>query len=122
MSLLQCPSCNAQVSNDARTCPHCGKMLMKNVFLGTWASFITSIALFAIGGLLIAVNDSKAHGKQYIIRTINGMGAKFEDGAAFHMVGPNAAYYAVIVGQVLCWVGIALFLASLGIWLYRRFK
>ena len=125
MSLIQCPSCNAQVSNDARTCPHCGKMLLKNVFLGSWQSFIISIALISVGyglGYHAYKLDSEFINNDYVIRyysTGNGIGRYYD----YHSFRHHPLYHIEDkCGSILFIVGIVLLLISLGVWIYRTYR
>lgn len=58
MTLIKCPSCTKEISDEAKTCPHCGKQLREpkrgffgKLFLWIFYGFNALMLFWLIGGI-----------------------------------------------------------------------
>ena len=74
MSLINCPECNKEISDSAKSCPHCGYKFKNSVWMKIWSKRLIIIgAISAICSLVYscATADSRLQARAYAI-THNG--------------------------------------------------
>ena len=74
MALINCPECNKEISDSAKSCPHCGYKFKNSVWMKIWSKRLIIIgAISAICSLIYscATADSRLQARAYAL-THNG--------------------------------------------------
>ena len=74
MALINCPECNKEISDSAKSCPHCGYKFKNSVWMKIWSKRLIIIgAISAICSLIYscATADSSLQARAYAL-THNG--------------------------------------------------
>lgn len=104
MALINCPECNKEISNSAKTCPHCGYKFKNNIWMKIWSKRLIVIGVISTICSLIyscATADSRLQARAYALTHNGYYSFKYQVSSFLLNVFSNGGLLLIVIGIIL---------------------
>ena len=104
MALINCPECNKEISNSAKTCPNCGYKFKNNIWMKIWCKRLTIIGVISVICSLIyscATADSRLQARAYALTHNGYYSFEYQVSSFLLNVFSNGGLLLIVIGIIL---------------------
>ena len=104
MALINCPECNKEISDSAKSCPHCGYKFKNSVWMKIWSKRLMIIgAISEICSLIYscATADSRLQARAYALTHNGYYSPQYQISSFLSDLFFNGGLFSVCFGLIL---------------------